>query len=195
MFLLSRWSGGLVEHYGAKIPLVIGPITAAVGFALFAVPGVNASYWTKFLPAVVVLGLGMAISVAPLTTTVMNAVSESRVGIGSGINNAVSRAASLLAIAVLGIVMFDAFSRSLDRTLAELTLPGAVRHSLEDQRIKLAAIVIPEEIPPPQRRLVQQAIAESFVTGFRGVMLIGSGLALASALTAWALIGREPKHG
>jgi MFS family permease len=192
IFVLSRSSGGLVVRHGSKLPLVIGPIIAAAGFALFMVPDVRASYLGKFLPAIVVLGLGMAISVAPLTTTVMNAVSSDHVGIASGINNAVSRAAGLLAIAVLGIVMLHVFNRSLDDRLSNLALPQSIQQSINDQRINLAAEKIPEQIAPALREKVRRAINESFVDGFRRVMLIGAGLALASAIVSLLLItGRD----
>src|SRR6266550_939904 len=193
MFVLSRWSGGLVERYGAKLPLVVGPIIAATGFILFTVPGVGAPYWSKFFPAVAMLGLGMAVSVAPLTTTVMSAVPRNRVGIASGINNAVSRVAGLLAIAVFGIVMLSVFNRSLDLRLSALELPASVQSSLANQRINLAGAAIPEQLSPPTKDAVRSAINESFVQGFRRVMLLGAALAFASGITSLLLITGRAK--
>jgi EmrB/QacA subfamily drug resistance transporter len=185
---LSRWSGGLVARYGAKLPLVVGPSIAALGFALFALPGTKADYWTGFFPAVTVLGLGMAITVAPLTTTVMDAVGTSKSGIASGINNAVSRVAGLLAIAVLGILMLAAFNSSLDTHLASISLPPAARQNIDEQRIKLAGATLPADITESQRAQLQDAIDESFVAGFRLMMLTAAGLALASAASAWLMV-------
>src|SRR5580692_9552256 len=120
MFLLSRWSGGLVARYGPEIPLIFGPLIASIGFALFAVPSFAESYLKAFFPAIMVLGFGMAVTVAPLTTVVMNSVSEDRVGSASGINNAVARVAGVLAIAIFGIAMAKIFSSQLDHSLAHL---------------------------------------------------------------------------
>jgi MFS family permease len=188
IFFLSRWSGGLVERYGGRLPLVLGPIIAAIGFALFVVPGVGAHYWSKFFPAVAVLGLGMAVSVAPLTTVVMNSVPGNRVGVASGINNAISRVAGLLAIAVFGILMLDLFDHSLDSRLSQLRLPASAQISLANQRINLAAIKIPEELAPPLLQPVRTSINESFVHGFRGIMVLGAALALTSGIISLLLI-------
>ena len=189
IFLLSRWAGGLVEKYGSKIPLVVGPLIAALGFVLFMLPGLNAGYWQTFFPAVVVLGTGMAVSVAPLTTTVMNSVTPNRVGIASGVNNAVARGAGLLAIAVLGIVMLHAFDHSMDRRVADRNLPPAASQSLQAQRSKLAAASIPEDLDQMTKLTIGHAISESFVHAFRLIMAIGATLAVVSAIVAWLLIG------
>jgi len=189
MFVLSRWSGGLIKRYGSRLPLVIGPTIAAIGFALFMRPGVGGSYWTTFFPAVIVLGIGMAITVAPLTTTVMNSVKQSHAGIASGVNNAVARGAGLLAIAVLGIVMLHSFNHALDRRLADESAPPLVWQSLQAQRSKLAGAALPEELDQMTRQLIEQAIYESFVHAFRLIMAIGATLAVVSAIVAWLLIG------
>ena len=199
MFLLSRWSGGLVRRYGAKLPLLIGPIIVSVGFALFMVPGigqVNAGggYWVTFFPAVVVLGIGMAVSVAPLTTTVMNAVPQNRAGIASGINNAVSRTAGLLAVAVLGIVMLHSFNNHLDRKLQTIGITPEVKGALDNQRTKLAAVEIPKGVTQALARALKQIVDESFVSGFRRIMAVAMVLALLSAMSAWFLIEGKEKQ-
>ena len=194
IFLLSRWSGGLVERCGAKIPLVAGPLIAAAGFALFLRPDVGGTYWTTFFPAIVVLGMGMAVSVAPLTTTVMNSVPENRVGVASGINNAISRTAGLLAIAVLGIVMLQTFHRRFDQRLSEIPLSPPAREALANQRDKLAGAELPKELNPDTRTIVTRAIEESFVGGFRVVMGLGALLAVGSAVSAAVLIHVEPRR-
>lgn len=193
MFVLSRWSGGLVNRYGAKRPLVVGPLVTAIGFAMLALPAIGGSYWQTFFPGIVVLGFGMAISVAPLTTTVMGAVPVSQAGIASGINNTVARAAGLLAIALLGLVVAARFNRSLDDRLAALPVPDAVLRLLADQRVKLAGAEIPSSVEASLRSSLEQAIDWSFVDSFRLTMLIAAGLAIASAIAAAVMIDGQAK--
>lgn len=191
MFLLSRWAGGLVQRYGARLPLVIGPLITAVGFALFALPDVTSgagSYWITFFPAVLVMGLGMTITVAPLTTAVMGSVEQSHAGIASGINNAVSRTAGLLAIAVLGIVALSVFTSSLDHQLATLHVSPGVSQLIEAQHARLAGISIPPTVSGQVQLALKRAIDESFVSAFRLVSLSGAALALLSSLAAWVLV-------
>jgi EmrB/QacA subfamily drug resistance transporter len=195
MFSLSRWSGGLIDRFGARLPLTIGPIIAAVGFALFAVPGLNGNYWTSFFPAVVVLGLGMAISVAPLTTTVMSAVGEEQAGVGSGINNAVSRTAGLLAIAVFGVMMLYGFSQTLASRIGEIPMDEQLKHSIYEQRVKLAALDVPPGTDSATLEKIKVAIAESFVSGFRMIMFTSSALAVASGFSSWFCIRKSRRAG
>jgi EmrB/QacA subfamily drug resistance transporter len=193
LFFLSRWSGGLVTRYGPRLPLIVGPLITATGFILFAIPSLGGTYWSTFFPAFVVLGLGMAISVAPLTTVVMNSVNQDRAGTASGINNAVARVASLLAIAVLGAVMVRSFGASLDRSLANLPIPPEAMKNLEANYIKLAALEIPPTLDPQTFAEAKASVADAFLRGFRLVMLICAALAVASAADArFLLMERAP---
>jgi EmrB/QacA subfamily drug resistance transporter len=191
LFSLSRWSGGLVARYGPKAPLIIGPLVSALGFGLFALPGVGASYWKSFFPAFLVLGLGLAVSVAPLTTVVMNSVGRDRAGAASGINNAVSRVAGLLAIAILGIVMVRLFSSTLDRSLAGQPLPSGILQYIQSNETKLAGLDLPSGLEVETTAVIRASISRAFIFAFRIVMSICAGLSLASALAAWFTIPTE----
>ena len=195
LFALSRWTGQLADQVGARLPLVVGPAVAAVGFALFAVPGTGASYWTGFFPAVVVLGLGMAITIAPLTTTVMNAVGTDAAGVASGVNNAVSRVAAVLAIAVFGLLMAWAFGARLDAGLRQLAAPPEVVEFLAGQRARLAEAALPPGMDGAAADALREQIRAAYVSGFRWIMLASAGLALLSALAAWLLIGKRAEAG
>jgi EmrB/QacA subfamily drug resistance transporter len=185
MFVLSRWSGGLIARFGPRLPLTVGPLIAAAGFALFIRADSGGTYWTTFFPAIVVLGLGMAISVAPLTTTVMTAVPRSEAGAASGINNAVSRAAGLVAVAVFGLMLYAGFNRALDHRLDALAISPEERRQVDQQRPKLAAAKTDDSG-------VQRAIAESFRAGYHIILWTAAGLALASGLSAFALTTTSP---
>ena len=133
MFLLSRWSGGLVSRYGGKIPLIVGPLTVAAGFVLFALLSAGGNYWKTFFPASLLLGLGLAVTVAPLTTVVMGSVDSDHTGAASGINNAVARLAGVLAIAVFGIMMVNTFAGWPGSKLGDLAAQFRIcpRNSIE----------------------------------------------------------------
>ena len=188
MFLLSRWAGQLVDRWGPRRPLVLGPLIAAAGFTAFALPGVGGGYAATVLPAVCVLGLGMAITVAPLTTTVMNSVGDDQAGVASGINNAVSRAAGLLAVAVLGVLMAVRFEPHLEQGLQAARLPPAAIAAVWQQRDRLAAIEPPAGSSKAEADLVRRAVGEAFVDGYRAVMLACAVLALLGAGSAAVMI-------
>ena len=136
----------------------------------------------------------MAVTVAPLTTTVMNAVGPNRAGTASGVNNAVSRTAALLAIAALGGVLATAFDARLDEALARAHLGADALAAIEAQRHRLGGIELPPGLPEAVAAQAHAAIGEAFVAGFRRVMIVSAGLALLSAVAAWWLISGRARH-
>ncbi|MFM0209302.1 MFS transporter [Paraburkholderia sediminicola] len=183
--VLSRFTGGLAGRYGARALLGIGPAIAAIGFAMLALPWVRGEYWRGFFPALVVLGLGMTITVAPLTTTVMTSVSAARTGVASGINNAVARVASLLAIAVLGIVFVWSHDAALDTRLAALNMPQAARQAARLAQTGMdAGSASPATTPSASQTKVTQAQADALGAALRAVALVSALCALAGAALA-----------
>jgi EmrB/QacA subfamily drug resistance transporter len=184
MAVLSRWSGGLLDRFGARLPLVVGALITAAGFALLARAGVGLSYWIDFFPAMVVLGLGMTVTVAPLTTTVMNAVPGARVGVASAINNSVTDVSTLLAIAIFGAAGRALFAATLDAELARLTLPPELLRLVQAIKDSLVGAAVPSDVPSAERAILIAAVGHSFVTAFRMVMIGAAALSLAASLTA-----------
>jgi EmrB/QacA subfamily drug resistance transporter len=181
MFLLSRWAGGLTERVGSRLPLTLGPIVAAGGLLLFTRLGSEGSYWTTVFPAITVLGLGMAGVVAPLTTTVMNAVPAEHAGVASGVNNAVSRVAGLIAVAVFGLVLVRAFDARAERALDRLELTAAARTAIDRELPKLAGAEIDASVGERQRRAAREGIDRSFTSAFALVMIAAAAVAFGAA--------------
>jgi len=192
-FVASPWSGGLLARIGPRIPLAIGALGAAGGFALFARPGIGGSYWTTYFPAVLVLGIGVALFVAPLTTTVMDSIDKSRSGLASGINNAVARTAGLIAVAALGIVLSAVFADGFSARISQAHVSAQTQAIAQNDRSKLTAGTVPPDIPVQDRPAVLVAIQEGYLAGFRAVMFVSAALCVFAALLAWAFIPATPR--
>jgi hypothetical protein len=135
----------------------------------------------------------MAVSVAPLTTTVMGSVAQSRAGTASGISNAISRIASMLAVAVFGAVAVGVFGTTLDTYMREMHVSAEVRHALNAEVPKLAEAKVPPQVKEAERQALRQAINASFTRSFRVVMWFAAGLALLSAVCAALTMGSKKK--
>jgi EmrB/QacA subfamily drug resistance transporter len=190
--LLSKWGGGLVDRFGARLPLVVGPSVVAVGFLLLGLPGTGGSYWITFFPPMLVLGLGMSITVAPLTTTVLNSVAQHQTGVASGVNNSVAQVASLLLIAVLGTVGVASLDRSLDRHMASSEASAEVRKIADTARRGFVMPTMPPGTSEQTQRAAHAIIADSFLDTIRHVMFIAAALSLASAGAAALTIRPSP---
>jgi EmrB/QacA subfamily drug resistance transporter len=191
-FVASRWSGGLVARVGARLPLVAGALFAAAGFALFAMPGIGGSYWTTYFPAAFVLGVGGALFVAPLTTTVFDAVDTEKSGVASGVNNAIARTAGLLAVAALGIVLAGVFNAGFDKRMARHHVSAQTAQIAHDDRPRLYAGTVPNDVPQQDRPAVAGAVRESYLAGFRAVMMASVVVCLLAALIAAVAIPPRP---
>ena len=181
------WRSGRAD--GLRLPLTIGPAIAALGLALYARPGIGGTYRAMFFPAVVVLAFGMAITVAPLTTTVMSAVDPRHAGAASGVNNAVARVAALLAIAVIGVVLAGTFEARVRPALDRLALSSAARQEVDQELPRMAGADLAQG-PALLRRKTSAwsaIIDDAFVFAFRLVIVGAAALAFAAAAVGGAI--------
>jgi EmrB/QacA subfamily drug resistance transporter len=191
--VLSPVMGSLTARLGTRSLLVAGPLVSAGGFAWLAVPGIGGSYWTTFFPGVAVLGIGMGVTVAPLTVGVMASVDTDRAGVASGVNNAVARTGGLLAVAALGVVLRARFDGALDARLAALRLPAALATRATAERGKLGAADF-TDLDDAAQATLRAAFDGAYVAGFRLLMAVSAVLTALGALAALLLIRSRPRR-
>jgi EmrB/QacA subfamily drug resistance transporter len=198
LMTLSPLMGRIADRIGPRLPLTIGPALVGVGFVLLALPGVTdgpSAYWYTYLPAILTLGLGMGITVAPLTTAVMGAVPSHQAGVASGVNNAVTRSASVLALAALGALALFLFGGALQARIVGLALPPDVQQALLAGAAKLGQTPIPPGLDAATQAQLHAAVQRAFVDTFRVVTLVAAGMCFASALLAGLLVQSRPRLG
>lgn len=191
--VLSRWSGGLIVRFGARPLLVAGPMITSLGFILLGIYGVESSYWINFFPGIVFMGLGVAISFAPLNTTVMSSVDRSDAGKASGINKAVSRLSGMISVALLGALAIAIFGQHLTNRMEQENIPDQVQQQMIGETANLAKAKIPQQASAETQQLLEQSVRSSFLSSFRIVMFVAAGLVFMGAICAGLMIDFHPK--
>jgi EmrB/QacA subfamily drug resistance transporter len=191
---LSRWAGSLADSVGARPLIVIGTLVTAGALVQMSTIGVTAGpsdFWTTFFPGIFLFGIGLGLTVTPLTTTVMGALDTHLAGTASGVNNAVSRTASVFATAIIGSLALMAFTGALEDRAAALDLPLQARADLREEAARLGDAAVPASVPGAEVQRVDREIDEGFVYAFRVVLFIAAGMTFTSTVIATALLGPE----
>jgi MFS family permease len=183
--LFSGPFGSLADRIGPRLQMIAGPGVAALGISLMAVFSDREGYAVAFLPGLTLIGLGMAMVIAPLTKSALS-VEESSSGAASGLNNAVARIAALLAVAVLGALMSVVFVHRLDQVIDNPALTATERQAIVSQSSKLGGVVIPDDFNPAAHQAAESAVKSSFLFAFRWAMGTSAALALGAAVISFA---------
>jgi hypothetical protein len=191
LFLMSRWSGHLSDTLGPRLLLIVGPTVIGLSFFVYMIPGTNATYWLTFLPATIIFGIGLGLTIAPLTIVALGAVPTELSGLASGVSNAAARIASMFAVAILGALMVLQFSASLERETQPLPLSDQARISLQAEKLRLGGAEPPPGLGRELRAQVETAIDMAFVDAFRLMMGLCGILALVSAAISAATISNN----
>lgn len=190
---LSRWSGGMIVRFGARPLLVAGPLITSIGFILLGIYGYGSSYWFNFFPGIFFMGLGVALSFAPLNTTVMSSVDRSDAGTASGVNKAVSRLSGMLSVALLGALAISLFGGQLTSRMEKQNVPQEIQQQMLKEKTSLAKADVPEDIPTETQEVLEKSIKESFLSSFRIVMFVSAGLVFLGAVCAIFMIDFHPQ--
>jgi MFS family permease len=185
--LIARYT----DRTGVRLPLIVGPIITGIGFFLFSNYGITvapSAYWNTFFISILLLGVGMGITVAPLTTAVMGAISEENAGIASGINNTVARAAGVLAVALMGAWVLFSYKNTIERELAMMDIPDSIKNEISIESSNLAAAAVPKGLPLEDKQIVENLYKISFVDAFNKVVYVASILCLLGGFMAFIFI-------
>ena len=191
MFFFSARVGAMAARVGERWLLAGGALCAGVGFCLFAALSAHGAYWRSLLPGVLLLGVGLTLAVAPLTTAVMSSVPQEKAGVASAVNNALSRLAQLVAVSVLVFVLAQGFSSRLGHELERSSLPVTARQQMIAEQARLHETPIPRGLTEAQHAEAAGMLDRSFFAGYRAVMLwcaVGSWL---GALAVVVLLRRR----
>ncbi len=188
MIAFSRTAGKFADKFGARFPMTVGPIITAVGYFLLALPEDNINYWTDFFPAMLLQGIGMTMTVAPLTATVMNSVNKENLGIASSVNNMMSRTAGLLAIAVFGIIFIYTGEALYTVLLNDLVVSADQIELYLDSRNLLAKPVFDDGTGNTIQGTVTDIYHTLFLSAYRMIIYVASLLAFVSGIISWMTI-------
>ncbi len=191
MVLIARFAGGLADKYGPRRLLIAGPGAAGAGLLILSfVKQTNGpeDYWTTFFPGIIVFGLGMSFTVAPLTATVMAAVSDHFSGTASGINNALTRIANVFANAIFGALAVLFFSGALQTGIQNTPLTVKEKQAVMVQAANLGNAKAPAWLPVAQRAVVEKSYHSAFIHTYQVILRISAGLAFLGALMAMLFV-------
>ena len=189
---LSGPAGSLSDRIGPRLPMIIGPLLVSIGMFLLLLPDKGANYFLTYFPGLILFGLGMSLVIAPLTKSALS-VDAKYSGAASGVNNAVSRVASLLAVALLGAVMVTVFSSHLFNDVSHSSLTQIQKQQILVQKDRLGGIEIPDSFNYEARNSARKAIDTSFLYGFRIIIGIAAALALLSSFISFFFIKNQEK--
>jgi EmrB/QacA subfamily drug resistance transporter len=194
LFVLSPVFGRIATSTGPRVPMCVGPIVGGIGLMLITRVNADASYVADVLPGVVVFGLGLSATVAPLTATALNSVAEHRVGVASGINNAVSRIAGVLAIAIFGALIAGKFGSTVDGKLADSSLSPQAERAIEKAKDNPLKPPDTGDVPPAQATEVESATVAGAEDGFHLALMTAGGLMIVGGVVAGAFLRNPPRE-